>query len=121
MRRTKLQVIRARLVQAQLAIHRQSNFRRVLVFLPVVFPPANGAQLQGARRFKRPISATRATITDFNSSAHVRTDARVAATDYKTPGAIRHRNGFFMMPFLPAVNAIPKISVMRGRSMRQFA
>ena len=37
------------LVEAELAIHGQANFRGVFVFLAVVFPPADGAERQSAR------------------------------------------------------------------------
>src|ERR1700677_3970959 len=48
----------ARLVQAQLAVHCEANFRGVFVFLAVVFPPADGAQRKRADRLQRPVSAT---------------------------------------------------------------
>jgi hypothetical protein len=46
------------LVQTQLAIHGKADFFSVFVFLAVIFPPANGAQRQGACRFQRLESAT---------------------------------------------------------------
>jgi len=107
MRGAELYVIGARLVQAQLAVHGQAHFGGVLIFLAVVFPPANRAQLQGARRFERLISATRATITNFNSSAHIEIDARIDATDYKIPGAICHLHGF-LISFWPRLTRFSK-------------
>ena len=95
MRRAKLAVIRARLVQAQLAVHCQAHFRRVFVFLPVIFPPADRAQLQGTGRFERLISATRATIPDFDRSAHIGIDGRMGTADYELPKALCHFHGFF--------------------------
>jgi hypothetical protein len=41
-----------------LAIHGKADFLGVFVFLAVIFPPANGAQRQGACRFQRLESAT---------------------------------------------------------------
>jgi len=38
-----VRVVGAGLNQAKSAVHGQPHFRGVLVFLPVVFPPANGA------------------------------------------------------------------------------
>lgn len=109
MRRAKLAVIRARLVQAQLAVHCQSNFRRILIFLPIIFPPADRAQLQGARRFERLISATRAAITDFDRSAHIGIDGRMGATDYELREPICRFHGF-IVSFLATASEIPKMS-----------
>ncbi len=38
-----LGVVGARLVEAELAVYREPYVGRVIVFLAVVFPPANGA------------------------------------------------------------------------------
>ena len=55
------------LVEAQLSIHGQADFRSVLVLLAVVFPPAYGAQGQGAGCLQRLISATGATKSNLHS------------------------------------------------------
>jgi hypothetical protein len=115
MRRSKIRVIGARLIQAQLAVHREAHFLGVLVFLPIVLPPANGAQLQGARRFQRLVSTTRATITDFDRSAHIGIDGRMGATDYELREPVRHFHGF-LMPFLVAAHEIPKMSLSCSES-----
>ena len=91
-----------------MAIDRESDLRSIGVFLAIVFPPANGTQLQRVRRFERLVSATRATITNFNGSTHAGVDAGMDATDYKIRGAICHLHGF-LMSFLAAANAIPKM------------
>jgi hypothetical protein len=43
MSRAELGVVGARLLQAELAVDREADFRRIAVFLAVVFPPADGA------------------------------------------------------------------------------
>lgn len=58
MRRTNIKVVAAGLRQAELAVHRETYFRRIGVFLAVVLPPADRAQFQGIGRFKRLASAT---------------------------------------------------------------
>jgi len=50
----------SRFRKAQMAIHRQTDLGGILVFLSVVFPPADRAQHQCAWRLKRPIPAARA-------------------------------------------------------------
>jgi hypothetical protein len=82
------------LIQAQLAVDRQAHFLGVLVFLTVILPPANWAQLEGARRFKGLISTTRAAITDFDCSTHIGIDGRMDATDYELRQAICSIHGF---------------------------
>ena len=50
-RGAELRVVGAGLVEAQLAVDRQTDLGGVGVLLAIVFPPANGAQLQGTGRF----------------------------------------------------------------------
>ena len=57
MGRAALGKVRTGLIQAQLSIHREANFRGVLVFLAVVFPPAHRAQRQRTGRLQRLVSA----------------------------------------------------------------
>jgi hypothetical protein len=61
MRRPALRKVGTRSRQAQLTVHRQPNLGSVLVLLPVILPPAHGAQPQRRRSLQRPVSATRAT------------------------------------------------------------
>jgi hypothetical protein len=70
MRRPKLGVIAARLVQAQLAVHREPDFGGVRIFLAVIFPPANRTKPQSAGRIERFVPATGTAIANFNRSAH---------------------------------------------------
>jgi hypothetical protein len=49
--------IEACLFQALLPVHGQADFRRVGVFLAIVFPPANRAQAHGVWRLQRSESA----------------------------------------------------------------
>ena len=56
-----------RLAQAQLPIDRQPDFPGVLVFLPVVFPPAYRAKGQRAGRLQRSVSAAWAAKTSLHS------------------------------------------------------
>ena len=58
----QLHIVGARLVQAQLAVHRQADVGGVLVFLAVILPPADGAQPQGAGRVEGFVSAAGATV-----------------------------------------------------------
>jgi hypothetical protein len=82
MRGAKLVVIGARLVQAELAVHRQSHLEGVLVLLAVILPPADRAQLQGSGRIERPVSAARTTKTGFGGDTHIRMDGKMPAKDY---------------------------------------
>jgi hypothetical protein len=51
--------------EAQMAIHRQTDLRGILVFLSIVFPPANRAQHHRSRRLERPTPAARASKTNL--------------------------------------------------------
>jgi hypothetical protein len=50
------------LVEAQLPVHGQADFRGILVFLAVVLPSAHRAQRQRIRGLERPVSAAWASI-----------------------------------------------------------
>jgi len=50
-------------IEAELAVHGETDFGGVIVFLAVVFPPAHRAQLQGAGCFQCFVSTARTTIT----------------------------------------------------------
>jgi hypothetical protein len=57
-RRAAFSEMHPRLAQTQLSVHREPDLGGILILLPVVFPPANRAQIQHRRRRQRPISAT---------------------------------------------------------------
>jgi hypothetical protein len=69
--------MRARLAQAQPAVDRQPNISRVVVFLPVILPPANRAQLQRFRRFQRSIPAARTTKSRLHAEMDVFPKAKI--------------------------------------------
>ncbi len=96
MRGAKLRKVAARLVQAQLAVHRQPDFGSVLVFLAVVLPPADWTQPQCAGRIKSPVSTAWATVANSGSGTHIRFDGNLAATDYETHAAICDLHGLLM-------------------------
>lgn len=67
--------VSARLIEAERPIHGQPHLRRVCIFLAVVFPPANRAQLQAFRSSQRPESAAGAAIEGFHAQhIHARMD-----------------------------------------------
>ncbi len=57
-----LSKVLAGFLEAELAIDGETDFGGVIVFLAVVFPPADRAQLQGAGRFQGLVSTARTTI-----------------------------------------------------------
>jgi hypothetical protein len=63
---------RARFGKTQMPIHRQANFLRILVILPIVFPPAHRAQLHRVRRIKGSISAAGAAKTHLRRLNRIR-------------------------------------------------
>ena len=70
MRGAELRVVGAGLVEAQLAVDRQTDLSGVGVLLAIVFPPANGAQLQGTGRFEGSVPAAGTAKTECDRSAH---------------------------------------------------
>jgi len=68
--RAELGVMRARLIQTKLAVDGETHFPSVVIFLSVILPPADRAQLQGAGCFEGFISATGTTITDVDGRTH---------------------------------------------------
>ncbi len=106
-RGAKLRIVGARLVQAQLAVHRQADVGGVLVFLAVILPPADGAQPQGAGRVEGFVSAAGATVADFDCSTHIGIDARMAPADYEARATIRDLHGL-LMSFWPPMLRFPK-------------
>jgi len=81
MRRAAVDEMRAGFVKAKGAIHRVANFVCVIVFLPIVFPPADRTERHRARSFQRLESATWAAITMFECS-HLRMDETRGARVY---------------------------------------
>ena len=61
-----LGVVGSRFFEAQLAVDGEAHFGGVIVFLAVVFPPANRAKLECRGRFEGLRSAARATVAGCN-------------------------------------------------------
>ena len=68
MRCSAFNKMHARFAQAEGAINRESHVGGIFILLPVVFPPANRAQLHHRRRGQRPISATWTAILNPHTS-----------------------------------------------------
>ena len=81
MSRAAADEVRAGFVKAKGAIHRVANFVGVVVFLPIVFPPADGTERHRARSFQRFESAAWAAIALFECS-HLRMDENRGARVY---------------------------------------
>jgi hypothetical protein len=79
-RGAELNVVRTGLVEAELAVHREPDFGRVIVFLAVIFPPADGTQLERPWRIKCLVTATGATKSYINRRTHIRMDAKTHET-----------------------------------------
>jgi hypothetical protein len=107
MRGAELSEIGPRLTQAELPVHRQANFRGVLVFLAVILPPANGAQFQSAWRFEGLISTARAAKTNCDGSTHMDVDGISTAEGYAMSKAICRLHGL-LMPFKPLSMEFPE-------------
>ncbi len=73
---TAFDVVAARFVETQLAVDREAHFRGVVIFLAVIFPPADGAKLESSGRFESFVSTTRATITYSDCGTHVGIDGK---------------------------------------------
>ena len=67
MGRAALGVVVAGLFEAELAIYGEADFGGVVVFLAVVFPPADGAKAKRARGFKGLKSTAGAAIAGCDS------------------------------------------------------
>ena len=76
MGRAALGVVDSRFFEAQLAVDGEANFGGVIVFLAVVFPPADRAKLEGFGRFESLVSAAGATEAHFDRRTHTRMDAK---------------------------------------------
>ena len=82
MRSAALLVVQARFAEAQLAVDGKTDFRGVLVFLAVIFPPANRAQHQSTRRIEGLRSAARAAIAHSNRRIHIGMDGKRGGRGY---------------------------------------
>ena len=107
MRGAKFRIVGARLVQAQLAVHRQADIGGVLVFLAVVLPPADWTQPQGAGRVEGFVSTAGATIADFDCGTHTGIDGDMAEADYAIRPANRRLHGLLMSFWLAGMR-IPR-------------
>jgi hypothetical protein len=72
----------ARLVQAELAIHSESNLARILIFLAVILPPADRAQLHGTGCRQRPESATWTAVAYLHRNSSASLDVFELQIDY---------------------------------------
>ena len=82
MGRAELGIVDSRLFEAQLAVDSEAHFGGVIVFLAVVFPPADRAKLECRGRFESLLSAARATVARFDRRTHKGMDAKNGARDY---------------------------------------
>jgi len=67
-------IVLAGFIEAEGTVHRQADLAGIRVFLAVVFPPADGAQAEGVRRFQRFVPAARAAKLSLHQSLHVGID-----------------------------------------------
>jgi hypothetical protein len=81
MRRAAMDVVFARFLQTQLAVHSQPHVTGIAVFLAVVLPPAHRAKSQHTRCLKRSASAAWAAILCHNNF-HDQMDAIHPSNDY---------------------------------------
>jgi len=63
-------------LEAELAVDGEADFSSVFVFLTVVLPPADWAQLEGCRSVESLVSTTRTTEAHFYRSVHTKMDAK---------------------------------------------
>jgi len=85
-RSAEMGVVGSRLFQAELAVDGEANFGGVVVFLAVIFPPADRAKHERFRRFQSFISTAGATKADFDGGAHTQMDERKGVRDYGETG-----------------------------------
>jgi hypothetical protein len=83
MRGAKMGKIGSRFFQAELAVDGEADFRGVIVFLAVVFPPADRAKLERFRRFQSFISTAGATKAHFDGGTHTEMDGKCGERDYR--------------------------------------
>ena len=73
----------AGLIEAELSVDGEADFRGVWVFLAVVFPPADRAQLERAGSFESFISTAGAAIAHYDGCTHTGIDGAWAGGDYE--------------------------------------
>jgi hypothetical protein len=78
-------VVGSRFFEAELAVDSEANFRGIVVFLVVIFPPADRAKLEGCGRFESLVSAAGAAIADFNGGTHNEMDGENEVRGYSGP------------------------------------
>jgi hypothetical protein len=83
MRSAAMGVVGSRFFEAELAVDGEANFRGVIVFLAVVFPPADRAKLERFRRFQSFISTAGATKAHFDGGTHTEMDDKCRESDYR--------------------------------------
>ena len=66
MGRAELGIVDSRFFEAELAVDGEAHLGGVIVFLAVVFPPADRAKLERCGRFESLRSAARATVAGCN-------------------------------------------------------
>ena len=74
--------VRTGLIETELSVDGEANFGGVVVFLAVVFPPADRAQLQGSGRIEGFISTAGASIAHYDCGAHTGIDGKGVGRDY---------------------------------------
>jgi len=74
MGRAALGVVDSRLFEAELTVDSEAHFGGVIVFLAVVFPPADRAEVECFGRFESLRPAARATVAHFDRRTHKRMD-----------------------------------------------
>jgi hypothetical protein len=69
MGRAALGIVDSRFFEAELAVDGEAHFGSVIVFLAVIFPPADRAEVECFGYFKSLVSAARTTVTDVQGSS----------------------------------------------------
>jgi hypothetical protein len=69
-------VVASSFAEAELAVYGEPHVGSVVVFLAVIFPPADRAELQGSGGIEGPVSAARATEADIDLGTHKKMDGK---------------------------------------------
>lgn len=75
-------IVGAGFFQTQLTVDGEANVCGVIIFLAVVFPPADRAKLQGVGCIESLVSAAGTTIAHFDRRTHTRMDGKSGGWDY---------------------------------------
>jgi hypothetical protein len=86
MRSAAMGVVDSRFFEAELAVDGEANFRGVIVFLAVIFPPADRAKLERFGSLESFISTAGTAKADFDGGTHGRMDGKGVAWDYLRSG-----------------------------------